>query len=296
MHGNGEITMKKIRLSNSAMDLYTRCPKAYYFRYIENLKGDYTATPLLYGIAIDGALNYILESLRDNKEWNVERAKELFITSMESWSHQNRLDFFKSEVPEELKDIVDDVDPDHQEAVWDNIVKRGLASIDVYVTDIIPNFEEIISVQNKGVITNEDGHEFVFVLDFIVKLKDGRTVLMDNKTASARYSKNSVKDSQQLSLYLEQFPDIKYAGYAVLIKNPVKERNIAYQLIVDEIPEETTAASYEKLDTTLKGIAAGEFPCKPKGCGAFGKRCEYEMYCKYGNKEGLIPAYVKKDK
>lgn len=286
---------KKIRLSNSAMDMYIRCPKSYYYRYVENLKADITSTPLLYGIAMDAALNYILESMKDKKPFNVDEAKAVFIKHMENWNHQNRLDFFKSEVPEEIKDIVDEADPDHQEAVWDLIVQRGLNSIDVYIKEIVPQIEEVLVLQEKKVITNAGGHEFVFILDFIAKMKDGRVVLMDNKTASARYSKNSVKDSQQLSLYLDQYPEIEYAGYAVLIKNPEKERGVTYQLIIDKIPEETTAESYEKLDDTLKKIANEEFPCYPKGCGAFGKRCAYENYCKYGIKDGLVPAYEKKE-
>lgn len=270
------------------MDMYLRCPKSYYFRYVMGYKPDITNTPLLYGIAVDAALNYILESMRDKLPWDVEKAKEIFLEKMQEWDGQNRLDFFKNEVPEDLKDIIDEMDPDHQEAVWENIVKRGLASIDVYANEIIPQFDEVISVQNKGVITNAEGHEFVYVLDFIVKMKDGRVVLMDNKTSSARYPKNKVKKSQQLSLYLEQFPDITYAGYCVLIKNPEKERGLSYQLMIDEIPEETTAESYAKLDDTLNKIAAGEFPCNPKGCFAFGKRCPYEKLCKYDDDEGLI--------
>ena len=118
---------------------------------------------------------------------------------------------------------------------------------------------------------------------------------MDNKISSARYSKNDVKNSQQLSLYLDQFPDIKYAGYCVLIKNPETQRGVTFQLMIDEIPEETTAKSYAKVDETLAKIAAGEFPCNPKGCGAFGKRCPYEALCKYGDATGLVPAYVKKE-
>lgn len=285
---------KKIRLSNSALDQYARCPKSYYFRYIENLKADVTNSPLLYGIAIDGALNYILECIKDKKEYSLDEAKRLFVESMKSWSHQNRLSFFKSEVPEELGKDYDEESSDVQEAVWDLIVQRGLSSIEVYCKEIVPQIDEIISIQEKKVITNAEGHQLVFVLDFIAKMKDGRTVLMDNKTSSARYSKNSVKDSQQLSIYLEQYPEIRYAGYCVLIKNPAKERGVTYQLIIDEIPESTTEESYKKLDDTLNKIAAGEFPCNLKGCNAFGKPCEFLLKCKYGDDTGLIPAYVKK--
>lgn len=285
---------KKLRLSNSAIDLYERCPKAYFFQYVQGLKADITSTPLLYGIAMDSALNYILESMRDKKDWNTDSAKDIFIKSMESWNHQNRLDFFKSEVPEDLKDIVNEHNPDHQEAVWDLIVQRGLTSIDVYIKEVVSQIDEVLQVQTKGVIENAEGHQFVYVLDFIAKMKDGRVVLMDNKTSSARYPKNKVQKSQQLSLYLEQFPDIAYAGYAVLIKNPEKERGVTYQLLIDTIPEETIAASYKKLDETLNKIANKEFPCNMKSCMAFGKPCVYKNYCMYGDSTGLIDKKVDK--
>ena len=283
-----------MKISNSKIDLYDRCPRAFYYKYIENLKADKTNSPLLFGIALDISLNYILESIRDKKEWTRERALEIFGDSMEEWKGQNRLDFFKGDVPKELQDKIDEEDPDFQEQVWEEMYKRGIACIDVYIKEILPQFKEIIDVQIKFEIPNKNGDVFNGVIDFIAKMQDDRVVLFDNKTSSARYPKTKVKKSQQLSLYLEQFPDIKYAGYCVLIKNPEKERGVTYQLMVDEIPEETTEASYKKLDETLNKIAAGEFPCNPKGCKAFGKPCEYEMYCNYGDKTGLIPNYTRK--
>lgn len=286
---------KKLKLSNSAIDLYEQCGKKYYFKYVEGLTPDITNTPLLFGVAIDASLNYILEAIRDKKEWSKDTAKEIFIDYMQKWDGQNRLDFFKSEVPEELKDVIDEYDPDHQEAVWEFILKRGLACIDVYIQEILPQIDEVISVQNRGEIKNEEGHSFVFVLDFICKLKDGRVVLMDNKTSSAKYPKNKVKTSQQLSLYLEQFPDIKYAGYCVLIKNPEKEKGLAYQILVDEIPEETRKKSFDKLDKTLYDISQGKFEANLKSCRLFNKPCPYEGYCKYGSTEGLIKKEKKSD-
>jgi RecB family endonuclease NucS len=214
------------RISNSALDLYVRCPKAYQFRYVEQVKGDFTSTPLLFGSAIDQALNYILESIRDKKPWELDEAKRIFCSHMEEWHGQNRLQFFKNEVPDELQDSIDEDNPEFQEQVWDNICKRGIVCLDVYEKEVLPLLDEIISVQNKFEIQNEEGDTFTGVVDFIAKLKDGRTVLLDNKTASAKYPKNKVVTSQQLSLYMDQFPEVKYSGYIVLIKNPAKEKGI----------------------------------------------------------------------
>jgi PD-(D/E)XK nuclease superfamily len=200
------------KISNSKLDLYETCGLKFKFRYMDNLKGNYTASPLLFGVAIDNAINYILESIRDKKEWTREECLNIFHSVMTTWDGQNRLDFFKNEAPEELKDILDENSVDHQEMVWENIYKRGIACIDVYIKDVLPLFEEIISVQTPVEIGNGDGDSLVGIVDFIAKLKDGRTVLFDNKTASSKYPKNKVVTSQQLSLYLEQFPDIKRKG------------------------------------------------------------------------------------
>jgi hypothetical protein len=287
--------MKKLKISNSALDCYVQCPKKYHFKYVENLKGDYTSTPLLFGSAIDAALNYILESIRDKKEWQIETACTIFDNKMQEWHGQNKLEFFKNEVPEALQASVDEHNPDHQEEVWKNICKRGLDCLFVYDKEIIPLIEEVVSVQNRGTVLNEDGDEFVFVVDFIAKLKDGRTVLFDNKTASAKYKKKAVIESQQLSLYMEQFPQISLAGYIVLIKNPEKEKGLTYQILIDEIPEETRKKSFDLLDQTMYDIKQEKFPCNYKSCKAFGKPCEYERACSFGDYSGLVPNKIDKE-
>lgn len=283
-----------MKISNSSLDLYTQCPRKWKFKYLENVKADYTATPLLYGTAMDAALNYILESIRDSKDWTPEEACSIFDEKMQEWHGQNRLEFFKNEVPEDL-DVYGSTPEEVEQAVWDNICKRGIDSIFVYINDFLPLLESVISVQNKGTVENEEGDIFTFVVDFIGKLKDGRTVLFDNKTASAKYPKNKVIKSQQLSLYIEQFPDIKYAGYVVLIKNPEREKGMKIQIMVDEIPEETRAESFRLLDQTMKNIKEEKFPCNFKSCKAFGKICEYERACSYGDYSGLIPSREKKN-
>ena len=284
-----------MRISNNKLDTYEVCGSKFKFRYIDNIKGNFTSSALLYGTAMDAALNYILESHRDKKEINQNKANEIFIDKMNEWNPEiNRLDFFKGDLPN--PDVpYDENDPKLQEEIWENICARGIASIGVYIRDVLPEIEEVLSVQNAGTIKNAEDDEYIFIVDFIAKMKDGRTVLLDNKTSSAKYPKNKVKKSQQLSLYLENFPDIKYAGYIVLIKNPEKV-GCTHQILIDEIPEETTADSYDRLEKALGGIKAQVFEPNTKSCKLYGKPCEYWNLCMYGDKTGLIPAYDKKDK
>lgn len=281
-----------VKFSNTKIDLFNTCGIKYKFRYLDNLKGDYTASPLLFGSAIDNALNYILEGFND-KTWTIERAREIFIDYMNTWDGSNRLDFFKSEVPESLKNDWDATNREHQELVWDNIVKRGLACLDVYVAEILPQFKRVVSVQNKGSLFNEEGDEFVFILDFIVEMQDGRVVLMDNKTSSAQYPKNKVVTSQQLSLYIESHPEVQYAGYCVLIKDPIVQvrKTVTHQILIDQIPDEQRKASFDHLQATAQKIKEGVFEPNPKSCKLYGKPCEYLLYCTYQDPTGLVPAY-----
>ena|ERR1035437_230660 len=271
------------KISNSSMDLYIQCPRKWAFKYKENLKGDFTSTPLLFGSAIDAALNYILESIRDKKEWSRNEAEEIFLTKMNEWTG-NPLSYFKNEIPENANEYANE-----EEAVFANLINRGLACLEVYINDVLPLIDTVLSVQDKFAVQNEEGDVFTGVVDFIAKLKDGRTVLLDNKTASAKYPKNKVVTSQQLSLYMDQFPDIKYSGYIVLIKNPAREKGLTHQIMVDEIPEETKANSYKLLDETMKNIKEERFGCNYKSCKAFGKQCEYERACSYNDYTGLVP-------
>lgn len=276
------------RISNSKLDLYSQCGMKYKFKYIDKLKGNFTPSALLFGVAMDVSLNYILESIRDKKEWTKERCEEIFLEEMNKWNGEDRLDFFKGDVPKDLLEILDEDSREHQELIWDNLCQRGIKCISVYIENVLPQIDEVISVQNQGVIKNKEEDEFVFIVDFIAKMKDGRVVLLDNKTASSKYPKNKVVKSQQLSLYLEAFPGIKYAGYIVLIKNPEKEKGLTHQIMIDEIPEETKQESFDKLETALLNIKNEVFETNTKSCRLYNKPCEYWNLCLYGDKTGLV--------
>lgn len=273
-----------MRLSNSKLEMYSQCAKKYRFQYIDNLKPDLTPSPLLFGSAIDFSLNYILVSIKDGKEYSIDKAKELFLEQMNKWDGSNPLDYFKNELPEGI----DEDHPEVQELVWDNLCKKGIAMIDTYVKYVLPQFKSIIGVQLEHTVTNDENDQLVFIVDFIAEMQDGRKVLFDNKTASQPYPKNKVLKSQQLSLYSEYF-EVDYCGYIVLLKKPHEKHPDKYQILIDKIPEETKQESFDNLEKTLYAIKNEQFDPNYKSCFAYGKPCGYLNYCKRGIKKGLVP-------
>lgn len=282
-----------MRISHSKTELYSLCPAKYAFQYVDGLSADKTYTPLLFGSAIDKALNYVLTRTKRNHVVYPETALAIFQKTMNKWQGQNELIYFKNEMPPVIKE---EASPEElQWAVWDNLCDIGAQMLETYQYQILPLFEKIISVQTKKIIPNDDGDELILITDFTAQLKDGRIVTFDNKTAGdvkKSYPKTAVSKSQQLAIYTE-FEDTKLAGYIALQKKLV-DNEIFWSMIVDEVPEEQVEKAFEKVDAALKGIKAEEFPTNQKACFSFGRKCEYWNLCKKGDSSGLIKKERKK--
>lgn len=273
------------KISHSRTELYSSCGKKYYFKYVEKLEPNNTPLALLFGLAIDKSINYLLTQFKKKKKISLKRANTIFLKEMGKWTGQNELIYFKNELP-------DGYDPEgktmleNQLAAFENMKIIGQMMLETYNSDILPLFDEIIDIQIEKKINNEDGDTLSLVVDFIVKLKDGRLVLMDNKTSSKPYKDDSVKTSPQLALYSEYFEN-KYCGYIVLLKK-LKDGKIAHQVLVDEISEEFTQSVFDGLEEKMGMIKAEIFEKNEKNCWSFGKRCPYWDACKKNDISGLI--------
>lgn len=272
------------KISNTRLDLYRQCGMKYYFRYVLNLEPDKTYTALHFGKALDNALNYLLECKRDNKEINRQEAHNIFILNMKTWQGQNELVYFKNELPKDVQ-IQEGLE---QLAVFDNLLKIGEKMLDTYLEEILPQIEEVRDVQITKYIKNDEGDVLTIVIDFIGKYK-GEWVLFDNKTCSdlKNYPSTSVKNSQQLNLYSEFFDDIPKLGYIALQKK-IEDGILKWKIVIDDPNEELKEKSFQNLVDALDGIKAGIFNKNEKSCFSFGRLCEYNAVCKYGNKAGLI--------
>lgn len=269
-----------MRTSHSKTELYNLCPAKFRFKYIDKLEPNKTFSALLFGGAIDKALNYILTRTKRKHIVYADTTKRIFTKNMNKWQGQNELVFFKNEMPYENSS---------QEEVWRHLVIVGYIMIDTYISEILPMFAEILSVQTKREIPNAEGDILVLITDFTARLHDGRVVTFDNKTSTdikKNYGPKSVAKSQQLAIYTE-FEESKLAGYIALSKR-LKDGKVEWVSVVDTILEEQAVIAFEKVDQALRGIKNEEFPCNPKACYSFGKPCDYMKYCKYNDDSGLV--------
>lgn len=281
-----------MNISYSKVQLYTTCPYKYYLQYVEKWSPDKTFTPLLFGSAIDSALNYVLLRLKHHHTPVAPVAKAIFSKVMNTWSlEKNELSYFKNETPD--RDDFDELDfEDKQLAVHAHLCAIGEKMIDTYITEIAPSFARIISVQTKRFIPNEAGDNLVLITDFKAELLDGRVVTFDNKTSSdikKYYGPSSVKKSTQLAIYTE-FEPSRLAGYIALQKKLV-DGAIKWNMVVDEIQETQAETAFNEIDGALHGIKSGEFPKNVLSCYSFGRQCEFWGLCKKGSTRGLIKGY-----
>ncbi len=283
-----------MNISHSKVELYTQCPYKYQLSYVEKWSPDKTFTPLLFGSAIDDALNYVLTQTMDGHKPDFQRAIQIFNTKMNAWKGQNELSYFKNEAPEfdpngsgQTFEEIDD--QEKQFAVFSHLINVGHSMIEVYLLEVLPLFKRIISVQTRRNVPNESGDNLILITDFTAELLDGRVVTFDNKTSSdikKYYGPSSVRKSQQLAIYTE-FEPTRLAGYIALQKKLV-DGKIKWHHVVDEIPTDAADLAFDKVDAALNAIKRQEFPKNEKSCFAYGKKCDYWQACKRGDYSGLV--------
>lgn len=115
---------------------------------------------------------------------------------------------------------------------WLCLKNKGLLMLEAYNNQILPEFKEVLAIQVQAKLDSNCGDTVEGIVDLVVKLKDDTIALIDNKTSSVDYGPDSVRTSQQLTLYKlvlnnmnenGLFPHkIDKCGYAVIKKRPTK--------------------------------------------------------------------------
>lgn len=270
-----------MRLSHSAKETYLECGYKYYLHYLMKLRPQGEKSPLIFGDAIDHALNHILEH-RD-----LAKAKKEFDSK---WAIAAKKDvqYSKSDVEDHL---VEELEEGLNKA-WHSLQAKAYIMLEEYEVQILPRIKRVIEVQLNRFIDNGTGDQLNIKTDFICEWEDGRIILFDNKTSSMKYEEDSVRTSKQLSTYFEMLKDdykLDACGYIVIPKkiNKKKKPKIDIKIIIDQIPEETIAETFTEYDKVLAGVKAAEFPKNKNACfGKFGK-CVYWDYCHRNDKTGL---------
>ncbi len=162
--------------------------------------------------------------------------------------------------------------------------------IDAYRVQILPQIDKVYDIQKPVSISNSDGDEITGYIDFIASFTDAPGVkhIVDNKSSSKPYPADSVKTSQQLSVYTEAEGTDKGAYVVVEKKIFKKAPFIRANVIKDTIPEETLQKTFDDFEKTVYSIEAGQFTKNEDSCFAFGRMCEFYKLCKYGSMEDLV--------
>ena len=249
-----------IKLSHSAVQRYVTCPREYFLHYIEKLRPTTLSSPLLFGNAIDKACeDYILNR-------NLSRARELFKRTWREQEHNDKvidlqlcteIDYLDSDADPELlfqsdnelilkdtiftnvSDLLKDLksgrelSPEDKQRLnyinWISMYRKGRYLVESFANWVDSNVEEVLSAQEQIELEDGDGDQVTGLADFVLKLLGhDKPIVIDLKTSGRYYDRNSVKDSDQLALYLfylrSKYEGMEKAGYFVLHKTIKKNR------------------------------------------------------------------------
>jgi len=200
---------------------------------------------------------------------------------------------------------------------WLSLRRKGHLMITTYYKELMPQIKEVLSIQKKIELPNDDDDLIIGYIDFVAILNDSKTYICDNKTSSMKYKPDSVKESQQLTIYCEA-ENVQNGAYFVLVKKIRKikhktcrtckttttgrektckeggtgknrcsgefdvevENQIVTQVVQDEISEEQREVVFDSIEEVLFDIREGDFEKNTKdNCFHFGRRCPYFKKC-----------------
>ena len=279
---------KKLFLSNSQINTYTDCPKKWWLDKQKRLRPNYKGSALLFGSAIDAAVEHILlkkggsfhQVFLDNMNNFEVNGKEKNVTNNlldirfsaggidESLVEQGAVDEFcadieidsleKSEFLEYCKQKRKRRSPLEKTEqklynfiALESLLQKGLMMLDVLDEWIQANVEEVHSVQKKIDIENMEGDHFIGYLDFVVTMKSGKKVLIDLKTSSNTtkyYPPESASESRQLGIYAQE-EGIRDVAYLVVDKKiRVREPRVRLAFIEGVITEEHLDEVFDEIE------------------------------------------------
>lgn len=263
------------------------CPKKWELHYKQRLRPKLHPSPLLFGTAMDEALNALmLDPTVDvyqvfTKHWEEQRLNRetVFLPTCIEIFYSNAdydPDLLMDKDIAKLKHDYGVVDPLETAAAlleqkkevgfknlpdlrklflnhitWWSLYRKGLIMLRTIVEEVLPTIEKVISVQETIRIVNEDGDELTVKTDLVVKLKGiDVPVIMDWKTSSIEYEEDAVRTSPQLALYVFQLEE-KYktrkAGFFVIRKKILKTKH----KICKSCKYDGTGKRHEKCNNTV---------------------------------------------
>lgn len=262
--------MNPLKLSFTSINTYNTCGKKYELHYKKRLRSKYAHAALLFGSAIDDALNTLLLTKDVNKSnsefektWNSQYVNDVKVKLsdassivyaesdydrdllessdyelLEQYLSNTQLDYtlhvnelYDAILAEKKQFGYDKLREDKQRfynySNWLSLRRKGLIMIKSYNEKVLPKIRNVLAVQHKTSLINQEGDEVQQVLDLVVEWEDGSIILFDNKTSAREYDIDSAGTSQQLISYYHKAKtdfNVNAVGFIVLRKQIAKNK------------------------------------------------------------------------
>lgn len=241
--------MSKFTLSHSSYGKYVTCPKSFKFHYIDKLRPTLTPSHLIFGGAIDKALNALVDGLAEDeiakildKETDrlIDEDVEFFRADYDGELISEEQKKYLNEVCTKIAGVAIDADslaptllsrpnstlsPKQRTVLAllcaESLQAKAALMIEAYRKQVLPKLK-VVTSQESVRWTDEHGNDFVGVLDLKGDIGHG-VMPIDNKTASRPYEQDAVGKSTQLAIYSSVTGHSK-AAFIVMDKTIRKNR------------------------------------------------------------------------
>jgi hypothetical protein len=239
------------------------CAKSYEYHYIQRLRPDSTSGALLFGSALDVALNVLLTDPNQSPEeifddaftyQDINKVRTFLPTSPKvlyantdadadllskedieqlkaAYECEDYLQYFtglkKRKSDSGFDSLTDKEKGRYNLLNWLCMKRKAYLMLDAYRTKVMPKLTKVHKVQFQIGLDNGCGDEVTGYVDLVADVEGHGTVILDNKTSAMEYEQDSVKLSPQLALYthaLESEYNTRKAGFIVLRKQVIKNR------------------------------------------------------------------------
>ena len=307
-----------IRLSFSGWSTYNQCAHKWKLHYVDRIRPTGDSSPLLFGSAIDEALNALLL----NPDTDAVKVFQSHFT----WDMCKDVTWMDADLDWDLftreQRIKLEEEP-NEYCAWASMRIKGRLMIEAYIREALPRITEVHSVQ----LETKPRPGFI---DAVLTIDGNHKFIVDHKTTARPYKGDSVTLSPQLALYAGQ-TGISRAAFITLVKTIKKNKvkictkcghqatgahktcdnldngirchgtwNVSMdpeaicQVITDTISKKDQELMSESLDETILLIKSGQFPKNLLSCNKmFGKKCPYFNYCRTKNMTGLVKKETK---
>lgn len=236
-------------LSHTQFSKFQDCPTAWRYHYKEGYRPIKQSSALLFGSAIDKALEAVLKNPEVDlysvfdKMWNFQEINKK-LTALPTCLD---IQYSKSDYDEELlfdedkqkfsgydislllekENLTKEEDEVLHLASWLSLKRKGEAMLHTFQSEVMSKINKVYAVQKQIKLTNNTGDVITGYIDLVADYADEGVVVFDVKTASREYDKGAVLTSPQLSLYVHGVSEeynTRKAGYIVLIKKLMKDK------------------------------------------------------------------------